>query len=108
MAGYGHVVDIARRLGIDAHLQPTPAVALGAYEMTPLEVGAAYTVFANLGTRVEPVFVSAMVSSQRGTIERAEPRRRSVLDPRVAYLVTDRKSTRLNSSHTVISYAVFC
>ncbi|PYV33239.1 MAG: penicillin-binding protein 1A [Acidobacteria bacterium] len=89
MAGYGHVVDIARRLGIDAHLQPTPAVALGAYEMTPLEVGAAYTVFANLATRVEPVFVSAMVSSQRGTIERAEPRRRSVLDPRVAYLVTN-------------------
>src|SRR5260221_8533917 len=24
------------------------------------------------------------------------------------YLVEDRKSTRLNSSHTVISYAVFC
>src|SRR5947207_13395542 len=24
------------------------------------------------------------------------------------YLATDRKSTRLNSSHTVISYAVFC
>src|SRR5438034_11629780 len=24
------------------------------------------------------------------------------------YLVADRKSTRLNSSHTVISYAVFC
>src|SRR5438132_8485836 len=24
------------------------------------------------------------------------------------YLRTDRKSTRLNSSHTVISYAVFC
>src|SRR5438034_8506196 len=25
-----------------------------------------------------------------------------------AWVVTDRKSTRLNSSHTVISYAVFC
>src|SRR5436190_17156350 len=25
-----------------------------------------------------------------------------------AFLETDRKSTRLNSSHTVISYAVFC
>src|SRR5438034_7930710 len=25
-----------------------------------------------------------------------------------AFEVTDRKSTRLNSSHTVISYAVFC
>src|SRR5438132_10493932 len=26
----------------------------------------------------------------------------------VAQVMTDRKSTRLNSSHTVISYAVFC
>src|SRR5260221_10117482 len=26
----------------------------------------------------------------------------------IVYLFSDRKSTRLNSSHTVISYAVFC
>src|SRR5260221_7372544 len=30
-----------------------------------------------------------------------------MLELRVA-IITDRKSTRLNSSHTVISYAVFC
>src|SRR5438034_4256353 len=29
-------------------------------------------------------------------------------DGRTVMLETDRKSTRLNSSHTVISYAVFC
>src|SRR5437588_8272423 len=29
-------------------------------------------------------------------------------DPEHVTAVTDRKSTRLNSSHTVISYAVFC
>src|SRR5260221_3602631 len=29
-------------------------------------------------------------------------------DPALETLATDRKSTRLNSSHTVISYAVFC
>src|SRR5256885_5588658 len=28
--------------------------------------------------------------------------------PRPDYIVIDRKSTRLNSSHLVISYAVFC
>src|SRR5256885_10890359 len=32
----------------------------------------------------------------------------SVLEKYVAYLGIDRKSTRLNSSHLVISYAVFC
>src|SRR5438132_6674462 len=30
------------------------------------------------------------------------------LMPSMVVLVRDRKSTRLNSSHTVISYAVFC
>ena len=31
-----------------------------------------------------------------------------VIDGEVVELLLDRKSTRLNSSHTVISYAVFC
>src|SRR5260221_12127272 len=34
--------------------------------------------------------------------------RRSIARPRAARAKSDRKSTRLNSSHTVISYAVFC
>src|SRR5947207_3819482 len=33
---------------------------------------------------------------------------RPVLERLIACLTQDRKSTRLNSSHTVISYAVFC
>src|SRR5256885_4232786 len=37
--------------------------------------------------------------------ERARQRARRMEDPRRR---TDRKSTRLNSSHLVISYAVFC
>src|SRR5256885_12681701 len=32
----------------------------------------------------------------------------ATLDPRSPYAARDRKSTRLNSSHLVISYAVFC
>src|SRR5438034_6178319 len=42
-----------------------------------------------------------------GTARRLEPR--SVVDRSDSrLLLPDRKSTRLNSSHTVISYAVFC
>src|SRR5437588_2784545 len=37
-----------------------------------------------------------------------EPRQKVVARFRAALLDQDRKSTRLNSSHTVISYAVFC
>ena len=50
LIGYARVVGVAREFGITDSMLPTPALALGAYEMTPLEVAAAYTVFANGGS----------------------------------------------------------
>ena len=88
MVGYGRVVDMARQLGLDNDIQPTPAVALGAYDMTPLEVAAGYTIFANGGVRAEPVFIDRVADAQGGIIERGTPRTHQALDPRVAYQVT--------------------
>jgi penicillin-binding protein 1B len=86
--GYKRVVEVAKRLGLDSDLQPTPAIALGAYEMTPLEVGAGYTVFANQGTRCEPVFVRSVLGRDSAALEQEQLRRTTVLDPRVTYVVT--------------------
>jgi penicillin-binding protein 1B len=47
--GLEHVVDMAERLGVASALEPTPALALGAYEVTPLELATAYEPFANGG-----------------------------------------------------------
>ena len=88
MIGYGRVVDMARQLGLESGIQPTPAVALGAYEMTPLDVAGAYTAFANRGVRAEPMFIQRVVSSQGETLESGAVKTRQVLDPRVAYQVT--------------------
>ena len=38
-------------------IQPTPAVALGAYQVTPFEIARAYTIFANGGDLVQPAFI---------------------------------------------------
>ncbi len=86
--GYRRVVGVARRLGLPPDLQPTPAVALGAYEMTPLEVAAGYTVFANEGTRCEPVFIRTVLGRDGVALEQEGLHRKAVLDGRVAYLVT--------------------
>jgi penicillin-binding protein 1B len=88
MIGYGRVVDMAHQLGLDG-VQPTPAVALGAYEMTPLDIAAAYTAFANGGIRAEPLFIDRVVSSNGTPIEQGAVKTKQVLDPRVAYQVTD-------------------
>ena len=35
LIGYQRVVNLTRQMGLGTNIQPTPAVALGAYEMTP-------------------------------------------------------------------------
>jgi penicillin-binding protein 1B len=59
--GLVRVVETARRLGIESPLRPVPAVSLGAFEVTPLEITAVYAAFANGGLRVEPRHTLAVV-----------------------------------------------
>jgi penicillin-binding protein 1B len=46
------IVDTAHRLGIDSKLDPVPSLALGAGEVSPLELARAYATLANGGDRV--------------------------------------------------------
>jgi penicillin-binding protein 1A len=56
--GRGNVAATARRLGITSELRTDPALALGAYEVTLLELTAAYAVMANQGYGVWPYGVT--------------------------------------------------
>jgi penicillin-binding protein 1B len=96
MIGYGRVVQIARQMGLGNNIMPTPAVALGAYEMTPVDVAAGYTAFADNGVRAEPEFVRSVVGSDGTVLEKFTPQTHVVLDPRVAYLVTNIMEDVLN------------
>ena len=87
MIGYGRVVQIARQMGLSPSIKPTPAVALGAYELTPVEVAGAYTAFATMGTRAEPTYVESIAGANGNVLEKNTPTNKLVLDPRVAYLV---------------------
>ena len=87
--GYSRITAFAKRIGLRSDIRPTPAVALGAYEMTPLEVAKGYTAFANHGIRCEPEMLMRVVSSEGTLLNLVKPNRRSVLDPRIAYLVTN-------------------
>ena len=81
-------VQIARQMGLGNNIRATPAVALGAYEMTPIDVAAGYTAFATLGTRAEPQFIRNIIGADGEVLEKETPQTHLVLDPRVAYLVT--------------------
>ncbi|HXQ15301.1 MAG TPA: PBP1A family penicillin-binding protein [Caulobacteraceae bacterium] len=66
--GPDSVADFARRLGLtDIPPHPGPSIALGAYEVTPLEMATGYQVFQNGGGRTEPYLVSE-IHSTRGDL----------------------------------------
>ena len=89
MVGYDAVVDMANRAGMNYKIQPTPAVALGAYEITPLEAAGAYTMFANEGKYVKPDFLSVVRDDKGNELYAHKAEEKQVLDPRVAYLMTN-------------------
>jgi len=85
--GYNNIVELARRAGMNLEIHPTPAVALGAYEVTPLEIAGAYTIFADHGVYSKPYFVSDIATDHGSIMYDNKPEHRDVLDPRVAFLM---------------------
>ncbi|HLH06953.1 MAG TPA: PBP1A family penicillin-binding protein [Terriglobales bacterium] len=85
--GYDNVVQLAKAAGIKS-VQPTPAMAIGAYDATPLDMAGAYTVFANNGIHVSPLMIRAIHNSQGDVLQSYTSTTAPVLDPRVAYVMT--------------------
>ncbi len=99
MVGLDKVVDLAKAAGI-TDAKPTPSVAIGTYSATPLDMVAAYTVFANGGVRLPSTFIRSIRSKtgQEDTsgLEENAGAKKTVLDPRVAYVLTDMLEAVLN------------
>jgi penicillin-binding protein 1B len=95
--GYDTVEALAKRAGMNLEIRATPAIALGAYEVTPLEVAGSYTIYANQGTYVKPSWVSLIRDRQGNVLFSSTPNKRQVLDPRIAFMMTNMMEEVLRS-----------
>jgi 1A family penicillin-binding protein len=73
--GERRVAALARRAGIRSPLAAVPALALGAAEVTPLELVTAYAPFANGGMSVTPSLVRRIEAGDGSVLWRAQPPR---------------------------------
>jgi 1A family penicillin-binding protein len=88
--GEGEVVRITRGAGIQGEVPRSPVSALGVTEVSPLELTAAYTVFANGGAAVAPRLILRVEDPEGALVWAPGPvSPRQVLHPGVAWLVTD-------------------
>jgi len=94
--GYDKVADLAKNAGITS-VKATPAMALGSYDASPLDMTGAYTVFANNGIRLSPILLRSVRNGKGDVIANYNPDQRQVMDPRIAYVMTNMMESVINN-----------
>jgi penicillin-binding protein 1A len=87
--GVDYCIEYARRLGITSHINQDLSIGLGSSGVSLLEMVNAYSVFANKGYLVQPVFVTKIVDRDGNVLEEAATVREKVLDKSTAYIMTN-------------------
>jgi penicillin-binding protein 1A len=87
--GLAQVASFAREAGIEEPVAELPSMSLGTVAVSPLELTSAYSAFAGLGEAVEPRLVLRVEDETGRILWQSRPSREPVLEPSVAYLITD-------------------
>jgi penicillin-binding protein 1A len=89
-------------MGIKSRLKAVPSLALGACEVTPLEITAAYATFPNLGVRVEPYFIERIVHREtEDLIYQNEIEREDAISPAAAFVMIDLMSSVIQTGTAI-------
>jgi len=87
--GIDYAIDYARRLGITSELSKDLSIALGSSGTSLLELTEAYSVFANHGFLVQPVFITKIIDRDGNVLEETVPDRKKVIEQTTAFLITN-------------------
>ena len=93
--GFDRVAALWTRVGVGSPPKAVPAITLGVFELTPLEVAQAYTLFLNEGS-VRPLTAIRHVQTARGDVRLKEPTLRQAARPDTTFLVTNMLRSVLN------------
>jgi len=80
------VVDLAKKLGVEANIPVVPSIALGTADLSVYEMVAAYSTFANKGVYTKPVMVTHIEDKNGTILYQFTPEARDVLSEEVAYV----------------------
>lgn len=86
--GPATVVDYAKKLGIESHLDAVPSLCLGAGgDVSVYEMVGAYSTFVNKGTHIKPFFISRIEDKNGNVIKQFVPEEKEAINEETAYLM---------------------
>jgi penicillin-binding protein 1A len=83
--GIDNIIKLARRLGIESHLDPVGPISLGAANIPLYQMVGALSSFANDGVYIKPTFILRIEDKNGTAVYESEPEVEQALDPCVAY-----------------------
>ncbi|HEX4952356.1 MAG TPA: PBP1A family penicillin-binding protein [Thermoanaerobaculia bacterium] len=84
VVGIDKVIHFARQAGVESDLPPYPSLALGAADLIPIELAAAYASIANQGVWIQPYLIEKVETPEGAVLEKRVPRTRKVTSPATA------------------------
>jgi penicillin-binding protein 1A len=87
--GINYAIQYARKLGIESNLDKDLSLALGSSGLSLLELTRAYSVFANGGRLVNPVFITKVVDRNGKVLEENQPSFSEAISRETAFVMTD-------------------
>ncbi|MGD9331442.1 MAG: PBP1A family penicillin-binding protein [Desulfobacterales bacterium] len=85
--GIDYAIDYAHKVGIRSHMNRDLSIALGSSGVSLLEIVNAYSVFANYGYRVNPIFITKITDRDGQIMEENLTEREKVLEETTAFIV---------------------
>ena len=82
-----NVVRLAKSAGIETEIKANPAIALGAVDLSLLEMVSAYSTFANRGLRVKPMIITRIEDKNGTVLKDFVPKTQEVLSEESAYVI---------------------
>lgn len=84
-----NVARLAQSSGIETEIQANPSIALGAIDLSLIEMVSAYSTFANKGLRVAPQMIGRIEDKNGTILEEFIPKTKEVLSEESAYVILD-------------------
>jgi penicillin-binding protein 1A len=81
-------VEYCRKFGLTSTVYPYLSLALGTFEVTPLELISAFSVFPNRGVRVRPILITRVEDKDGNILEEAKVETEDAISAQTAYLMT--------------------
>jgi len=87
--GIDYTIEYVGKLGITSKISEDLSIALGSSGVSLLELVNAYSVFANYGQLVRPIFITKIVDRDGNLIDVVMHEKKRVIEEKTAYIVTN-------------------